>query len=133
VGIKVYTAERAPWPGTYLYDQKFIPAIASSDCVLVLLTSSAAISQDVNQEIAFGHIQKKPIVALVENGVQIKGLLVGREVVYFDRNIPLPALQVAYDYIQNQASMKEKAESELNAALLIGGIALFLLAFGENK
>jgi len=78
VGISVYIAERSPWPGNYLYDQKIIPAIATSDCMLVLLTSNSAYSPDVNQEIGIARSHTKPIVALVEKGVQIKGLLGGR-------------------------------------------------------
>src|SRR3989339_768449 len=73
VGIGVYIAERSPWPGNYLYDQKIIPAIATSDCMLVLLTSNSASSPDVNQEIGIAKSHNKPIVALVENDVQIKG------------------------------------------------------------
>jgi hypothetical protein len=133
VGIGVYIAERSPWPGLYLYDQKIIPAISGSDCVLVLLTFNSSISPDVNQEIGIARSYNKPIVALVENGVQIKGLLVGREVVFFDRNNPLPALQAVYTHFQSQAAMKEEAESNRNAALFFGGLALFILAASANK
>ncbi len=133
VGIGVYIAERSPWPGIYLYDQKIIPAIANSDCMLVLLTSNSASSPDVNQEIGIARSHNKPIVALVENGVQVKGLLAGREVVFFDRYNPLSALQTAFEHFQNQAAMKEKAESARNAALLIGGLALFILAAGAKN
>jgi len=133
VGISVYIAERSPWPGNYLYDQKIIPAIATSDCMLVLLTSNSASSPDVNQEIGIARSHNKPIVALVEEGVQIKGLLVGREVVYFDRYSPLPALQTAFEHFQSQAALKEKTESDRNAALLIGGLALFILAVASKK
>lgn len=133
VGISVYIAERSPWPGNYLYDQKIIPAIATSDCMLVLLTSNSASSPDVNQEIGIARSHNKPIVALVEEGVQIKGLLVGREVVYFDRYSLLPALQTAFEHFQSQAALKEKTESDRNAALLIGGLALFILAVASKK
>lgn len=128
VGISVYIAERSPWPGNYLYDQKVIPAIATSDCMLVLLTSNSASSPDVNQEIGIARSHSKPIVALVENGVQVKGILVGRELVYFDRHNPLPALQTAFEHFQRRAALKEKSESDRNAALLIAGLALFILA-----
>jgi len=134
VGIGVYIAERSPWPGTYLYDQKIIPAIANSDCMLVLLTSNSASSADVNQEIGIARGHNKPIVALVENGVEIKGLLAGRELVFFDRYNPLPALQTAFEHFQSRAVMKEQAANDRNAALLIGGLALFiLLAAGADK
>ncbi len=133
VGIGVYIAERSPWPGIYLYDQKIIPAIANSDCMLVLLTSNSALSPDVNQEIGIARSYDKPIIALIENGVQGKGLLVGREVVLFDRNNPLPALQTAFEHFQSRAEMKEKAESDRNAALIIGGLALFILAARAKK
>jgi hypothetical protein len=133
VGIGVYIAERSPWPGIYLYDQKIIPAIANSDCMLVLLTSNSATSPDVNQEIGIARSHNKPIVALVENGVQVKGLLVGREAVPFDRHDPLPALQAAFAHFQSQAAMKDKAESDRNAALLIGGLALLILAGWSKK
>ena len=128
VGIGVYIAERTPWPGAYLYDDKIIPAITKSDCVLVLLTSTSATSPDINQEIGIAQNNNKPIVALVENGVQLKGLLVGREVSYFDRHDPVPAFQSAYDHFYSQALEKENAESNRNAFLLFGGLALFLAA-----
>jgi hypothetical protein len=138
VGIGVYIAERSPWPGAYLYDQKIIPAIANSDCTLVLLTSNSATSPDVNQEIGIARSHNKPIVALVENGVQIKGLLAGREVVFFDRLNPLPALESTFDHFRNQAVMKQQAqdESQRNTALIVGGLALVIIlaaAAGGNK
>ncbi len=133
VGIGVFIAERSPWPGIYLYDEKIIPAIVKSDCMLVLLTSNSATSPDVNQEIGIARSHNKPIVALVENGVQVKGLLVGREVIFFDRYNPLPALQEAFEHFQSQAAIKEKAKSDRNAALLIGGLALFILAAGAKN
>lgn len=128
VGISIYIAERSPWPGDYLYDQKIIPAIANCDCMLVLLTSSSATSPDVNQEIGIARSHNKAIVALVEKEVQIKGILAGREVIYFDRHSPLPALQTAFEHFQSQATLKEKSESDRDAALLIGGLALLILA-----
>ncbi len=133
VGISVYIAERSPWPGIYLYDQKIIPAIANSDCMLVLLTSSSVSSPDVNQEIGIARSYNKPIVALVENGVQIKGLLVGREVLFFDRYNQLPTIQAAFDHFRNQAAMKEKAESDRNTLLLVGSLALLVLAAGAKN
>ncbi len=133
VEIGVYIAERSPWPGIYLYDEKIIPAILNSDCMLVLLTSDSASSPDVNQEIGIARSHNKPIVALVENGLQVKGLLVGREVVFFDRYNPVPALQTAFEHFQSQAAIKEKSKSDRNAALLIGGIALFILAASSKK
>ena len=133
VGIGVYIAERSPWPGNYLYEQKIIPAISTSDCMLVLLTSSSALSPDVNQEIGIAISHNKPIVALVEKGVQIKGVLVGREVLYFDRYNPRPALQTALDHFQSQASFKEKSESDRNAALLIGGLVLLVILASSSK
>lgn len=135
VGIGVYIAERSPWPGVYLYDQKIIPAISNSDCMLVLLTSNSATSPDVNQEIGIAMSHNRPIVSLVENGVQIKGLLVGREVVFFDRYNPVPALKTAFEHFQKQAAMKEKsqAEGQRNAALLICGVALTLILASSRK
>jgi len=133
VGISVYIAERSPWPGAYLYDQKIIPAIANSDCVLVLLTSNSATSPDVNQEIGIARSHSRPIVALVETGVPLKGILAGREVVYFDRNDPLPALQAVYEHFQSQAALKEKTENDRNAALFFGSLVFFLLALAAKK
>jgi len=98
------------------------------------LTSKSATSPDVNQEIGIANTQNKPIVALVEKGVPLKGILAGREVVFFDRNNPLPALQAAYEHFQSQAMLKEKAESNRNAVLIFGSIAFFILALAaKNK
>jgi len=136
VGIGVYIAERSPMPGAYLYDQKIIPAIINADCTLVLLTSNSATSPDVNQEIGIARSHNKPIIALVETGVPLKVLLSGREVVYFDRQNPGPALLSAFEHFRNQAVLKERAQAEddKNTAILIGGIALFvILAAAANK
>lgn len=137
VGIGVYIAERSPWPGAYLYDQKIIPAIANSDCMLVLLTANSANSPDVNQEIGIARIQNRPIVALVEEGIQLKGLLAGREVVYFNRFNPLPALQSTFEHFRNQAVVKEQAEAEAennrNTAIIISGLALLIILAASAK
>jgi hypothetical protein len=133
VGFDVYIAERLPWPGDYLYDQKIIPAIANSDCMLVLLTLNSASSPDVNQEIGIARSHNKPIVALVENGVQIKGLLVGREVFYFDRYDTLPTLQNAFEHLQNRAAIKEKAKSDQNTALLMGAVLFTILVLSSKS
>jgi hypothetical protein len=65
------------------------------------LTSKSATSPDLNQEIGIANIQNKPIGALVGKGVPLKGILAGREVVFFDRNNPPPALQAAYKHFQS--------------------------------
>jgi hypothetical protein len=97
------------------------------------LTSKSATSPDVNQEIGIANTQNKPIVALVGKGVPLKGILAVREVVFFDRNNPPPALQTAYEHFQSQATLKEKAESDRNAVLIFGSIAFFILAPSGKK
>lgn len=132
VGIGVYIAERDPWPGLYLYDQKIVPAIRNSDCVLVLLTNDGAASPDVNQEIGMAHTLRKPIIALVEVGVRTAGVLSGREVIYFDRAQPMPALSTVYNHVTQLAASKQQAEqkSKEQTALIIGGLALLFLLGG---
>ena len=97
------------------------------------MTSKSATSPDVNQEIGIANIQNKPIVALVGKGVPLKGILAGREVVFFDRNNPPPALQAAYKHFQSQAVLREKVESDRNAILIFGSIAFFILAPSGKK
>ena len=58
------------------------------------------------EEIKRSH--NKPIVALVENGVQVKELLVEREVIFFDRYDELPALQTAFEHFRSQVEIERK-------------------------
>ncbi|MBI3954091.1 MAG: toll/interleukin-1 receptor domain-containing protein [Chloroflexi bacterium] len=115
--IDVYIAEENPQPGRHLYDQKIIPGIKASDCMLVLLTPAAAKSQDVISEIGMALSLSKPIVVLLERGVQCPGPLAGKEVLDFDRQDSLSALQKACDCICDLAGGKEQTEAEIRRAL----------------
>jgi excisionase family DNA binding protein len=84
MGIRVNVAEWNYQAGRPLYDGKILDLLKASDCMIVILTRAAFMSPDIQQEIGAIWIQGKPIVALVENGIQLPGVLNGREVVFFD-------------------------------------------------
>lgn len=80
----VYVAEFRPEPGRRL-PEKIQENIESSDCVVVLLTSSAIKSVWVQQEIGIAKSSNKVIIPIVEKGVTVKGVLEGVEYIPLDR------------------------------------------------
>jgi hypothetical protein len=84
-GSEIYLAEEDPQPGRLLAD-KVVQEVQASDGVLVLLTAKGHASPYVHQEVGLARASRKPIIALVEDGVDLGalGLLVGVEVIVFN-------------------------------------------------
>lgn len=105
--------------------------IRSSDAVIALVTSSApSYSVDlVNLELQAAAQSRKPVIALIEEGLQIQAAP-GTHIVYFNRFLPTAhekPLVEALDSIRQQKQWKQN----LTALGWIAGITLGLVALSE--
>src|SRR2546422_972197 len=87
--INIYTSDGDVQAGEYV-DKKIRERISASDALVVLLTARGVASPYVQQEIGVALALGKPVVPLVERGVEIHRLamLQGREVIFFERENP---------------------------------------------
>lgn len=117
VGIEAYLYEHDPRPGELVAD-KLQTAIRNSDAVIVLLTANSQSSPYVQQEIGFAKGQGKPVIPLVQPGVDNRALamLQGLEYIPFDAHDPEPGLAKLLAYLQ-----KAKLSMEANQALFAFG------------
>jgi hypothetical protein len=119
LGIGLYLAEREFSPTTV--SEKLRGAIRTSDCVVVLLTASGSASSWVNQEIAIANEMSKPIVPLLEEGVEAPGLIRERDQIRFSREGFSEAFDRATRFIGSlRGQPSEPAESSDNTDLLVG-------------
>ncbi len=134
-GVKVFVAEWYLTPGERL-DKKVSEQIVNSDCVIVLLTRNGMRSNWVQQEIGYalnaGFGKNKPLIPIVEKGIESKelGALMGREYIEYDSYQPQEALIRTSTYIK---SLKLKKEEKEQALLVAGGIIAFLLLLSGGK
>jgi len=124
-GATVFVAEWYLSPGEQL-DKKVFEQIRASDCVAVLLTRNGMRSNWVQQEIGFAISSGKPLIPLVEKGVEQKdlGALQDREFIQYNPDYPQEALIRTATYVR---SLKLKKEEQEKALLIAGGIMAFLL------
>jgi hypothetical protein len=111
--------------GRPLYDGKILDLLKASDCVIVILTRAAYMSPDIQQEIGAAWIQAKPIVALVEHGISLPGVLNGREVIFFDSaswSVRLGELVRHVTYWREQKQQKWVNRGFAGAAALAFGL-----------
>ncbi len=130
-GVEVFVAEWYLAPGELL-DSKVFSQIEQADCVVVLLTQNGIRSNWVQQEIGYAIKLKKPIIPLVERGMDPKdlGALQGREYIEYDPSQPREALLKVSNYVKSL----ELKRTERNKALLIaGGIMALLLLLSGGK
>jgi nucleoside 2-deoxyribosyltransferase len=125
-GINVFVSEWIPEPGKPL-PEKIQRQIDASDCVLALLTREGGRSPSVNQEVGYAIGKKKPIIPVVEEGVEVGVLLHGLEYVPFDRSKPDSAVNSAADYIRKLKLQKEQN----NIVVALIGLFFFFLLLGE--
>src|SRR5712692_9393650 len=124
-GATIFVAEWYLAPGEALH-KKVTGQIQNSDCVVALLTRNGMRSNWVQQEIGYTLNSQKPIIPLVEKGVDQKdlGALHGREYIEYDPNRPQEALVRTASYVR---SLKLKKEEQEKALLVAGGVIAFLL------
>lgn len=130
-GATVFVAEWYLLPGERL-DKKVFEQIKNSDCVAVLLTRNGIRSNWVQQEIGHALSLQKPLIPLVEKGIEPKdlGALQGREYIEYDPNRPQEALIRTATYV---GSLKLKKEDQEKALIVAGGIMAFLLLLHGAK
>lgn len=132
-GFTPYVAEYDLRPGARLSD-KVKAGLASSDCVVLLLTRNATLSPWVNQEIGQAVESSKLIIPIVEEGVNLSGYLEGIEFIRFSRSYPYDAITRAIEYLSFLSV--RKTEEERNRALvglLMGFFGLLTLASASSR
>src|SRR5947209_9837790 len=105
-GITLYLADRDAQPGTNL-SAKIEIAISRAEVLVALLTENGVDSKWVNQEIGYALAKQKVVVPLVEEGVEVPGMLVGREYVRFRRDRFSEAFERVTRYLE---SLKSKVD-----------------------
>ncbi len=123
--VDVSVAEWYLTPGERL-DDKVLEQIKKSDCIVALLTRNGMRSSWVQQEIGFSLQRGKPVIPMVEKGIEPKDLaaLQGREYIEYDRYEYQQALSKLSTYVK---SLKLKKEEKEKALLVVGGLLAFLL------
>ncbi|MFA5119015.1 MAG: toll/interleukin-1 receptor domain-containing protein [Candidatus Omnitrophota bacterium] len=125
-GIEVYLAVLDAQPGTDLWG-KIQANIRNSSCVLAIMTIDGSRSDIVNQEIATANAFKIPVVPIVEKGVTLKGVLVGKEYIEFDKNNPKQAYINADNYLD---ILKVQVENKkFIGKLVLAGLAIWLISY----
>jgi len=124
-GVKVFVAEWYLTPGERL-DKKVFEQIKKSDCIVALLTRNGIRSSWVQQEIGYSLQRDKPVIPMVEKGIEPKDLaaLQGREYIEYDRYQYQQALSKLSTYVK---SLKLKKEEKEKVLLVLGGLLAFLL------
>ena len=129
-GVDAVVAEWIFAP-SYPIPDKVARLIDESDCVLVLLTRNGVRSEWVHSEVGYAWGAGKPIILVVEEGVEIKGPLEGRECIPFSRDNPQDAVNRAVHYLKTLAVRKEEEERNkliFACLLLFFGLAALLTA-----
>jgi hypothetical protein len=116
-GIGVYVADTQPQYGTSL-PTKVANAINQSDCVIAILTTYGNRSEWVNQEIGYAVRAGRPVIPIVEQGVNLKGFIADVEYVTFQSNDPAVAITNVINYLGRLKATKEQ-QQQLQAGLLI--------------
>ena len=132
LGIEVFVAEWYLIAGEPLA-KKVLSQIEKSDCVVALLTRDGVRSSWVHQELGYSLKHNKPVIPLVEKGIESKdlGILKDREYVEYDPKQPRSALIRLSEYVKLLKLKKEKRDK---IALVVGGLlAFFLLLSGEQE
>ena len=124
-GVEAFVAEWYLTPGERL-DKKVFEQIEKSDCIVALLTRNGMRSSWVQQEIGYSLQRDKPVIPMVEKGIEPKDLaaLQGREYIEYDRYQYQQALSKLSTYVK---SLKLKKEEKEKVLLVLGGLLAFLL------
>lgn len=130
-GVDVSVAEWYLTPGERL-DEKVFEQINKSDCIVALLTRNGMRSSWVQQEIGYSLKQDKPVIPMVEKGIESKDLaaLQGREYIEYDRYQYQQALSKLSTYVK---SLKLKKEEKEKVLLVLGGLLAFLLLISGGR
>jgi TIR domain len=138
LGVDVYLAEHDLRPGTSIA-AKVQQAIKRCHAVVVLITGNSIDSSFVQQEVGIARAFEKPIIPVVENGVDISRLGILREVEYLELDLASPEEALAKISASLQPlvlaqipamnvslSVTAPKPAELTDTLLVVGLALLL-------
>jgi len=130
-GVEVFVAEWYLTPGERL-DEKVLEQIDKSDCIVALLTRNGMRSSWVQQEIGYSLRRDKPVIPMVEKGIEPKDLaaLQGKEYIEYDRYQYQQALSKLSTYVK---SLKLKKEEKEKVLLVLGGLLAFLLLISGGR
>jgi len=130
-GVEVFVAEWYLSPGESL-DTKVFEQIGRADCVVALLTREGIRSNWVHEEIGYSLQRNRPIIPIVEKGVDPKDLaaLQGKEYIEYDPYQYQRALMKLSTYVR---SLKLKKEEQEKTLLVVGGLLAFLLLLSAGR
>lgn len=94
LGITVYLAEHDPKPGTVVA-QRVQDAIHRCHALVVLITTNSVNSAYVQQEVGIAHECDKPIVPIVEKGIDTRRLGILQGIEYLELDLEHPAETMA--------------------------------------
>jgi hypothetical protein len=128
-GIEVYLYEHDLRPGELVAD-KLQSAIRESDALIVLLTGNSQFSPYVQQEVGAARALQKPVVPLVQPGIDQRSLamLQGVDYISFDFRSPQPALAALLAHLQRAKLAKERTQ----ALLALGALVVAALVIGSS-
>ena len=125
-GVTLYLADRDVRPGTNL-STKIEMAISRAEVVVALLTEKGVDSKWVNQEIGYALAKQKVVVPLVEEGVDVPGMLVGREYVGFRRDRFSEALERVTRYLEHLKSKVDERVRQTMEAIAVIILIIFVV------
>ena len=126
--VEVYVAAYDAQPGNVLW-QKIETSIKKSNYVVAIMTKNGYRSEMVQQEIATAKAHKIPVMPIVEEGVDPKGVLAGIEYLKLDKRHPDQALKDAFTYLRK---LKKQEDNKLIVSLVLASLAIIILSqFGE--
>lgn len=131
LGVEASVAEWYLTPGERL-DKKIFTQIDQSDCTIVLLTKNGMRSNWVQQEIGYALKSNKPLIPLVETGINSTELasLAGREYIEYGPLQPEQAMMRLSNYAQ---SLKLKKDEKEKTILVTGAFIAFLLLLSDRQ
>ncbi len=131
LGIEIYLAEHDLRPGHQL-STKIQREIERSHAVIVLLTTAAADSSYVQQEIGYALKARRYVIPLVERGLSADKLamLQGKEYIELDPEDPDAAMQKAGVYLESLKDRKDFIDAALATVVVVG--LIYLWSSGEG-
>jgi hypothetical protein len=130
-GIKAYVAIEDIHPGDPLW-KKIESNIKSSNCLVALMTREGVKSGSVQNELGIARAKGIRIVAIVEKGVEAKGILAELEHIVLDRNRPDQALESAATYLGKLKKKKDEESNLVGILILAGCLAWIALASSKS-
>jgi hypothetical protein len=122
--IETYVAVMDPQPGKPLWD-KIETSIKGSNYLVVIMTKNGARSKMVQSEIATAKALKIPVIPIIEQGVELNGILAGIEYISIDNNHPGQALKEASVYL---SKLKKLENIDSIAKLVLAFLGIYALS-----